>query len=282
MRLFVVAMILLGFLLVVVPLWLAIVAAAGVAMPWLLFAFAAWAIFAAGRGPRRHRLLQGCCAAAPGVDSRTDLQWRGRPLPRARPRPPGGPPVELPIDVQVKVEQIRRKVEVLLSYAPRFPPFSRDLYLVRQTADEYLPRTIEAYLALPPGVAERPLAADGRTALQELREQLNLLDSKLNEIALDLQRRDLDRLLANRRFLEERFGRPQPASSHAAGGQAAASGLAGRAERGPARTAPGVSPGQSYPCAGSRLVCASVSRVREATHRRRSAARSGGSHSRTI
>ena len=46
--------------------------------------------------------------------------------------------------------EIRRKVEVLLSYADRFPPFSKDLFLVRQTASEYLPRTINAYLALPP------------------------------------------------------------------------------------------------------------------------------------
>jgi len=117
------------------------------------------------------------------------------------------PRPELPIAVQVKVEQIRRKVEVLLGYASRFPPFSKELYLVRQTANEYLPRTIDAYLALPPGDADRILTPNGKTALQELTEQLDLLDAKLSEIAENLQRRDLDRLLANRRFLEERFGR---------------------------------------------------------------------------
>jgi hypothetical protein len=114
---------------------------------------------------------------------------------------------ELPIDVQVKVEQIRRKVDVLLSYADRFAPFSQDLYLVRQTASDYLPRTINAYLALPrQTVADKPLSADGRTAYQELKAQLDLLDSKLDDIAQDLQRQDTDRLLANRRFLEDRFG----------------------------------------------------------------------------
>ena len=116
-------------------------------------------------------------------------------------------PRELPIDVQVKVEQIRRKVEVLLGYADRFPPFSQDLYLVRQTASDYLPRTIDAYLALPKHVAERPLAADGKTPHEELKAQLDLLDAKLDEIAQDMQRQDTDRLLANRRFLEERFGK---------------------------------------------------------------------------
>jgi hypothetical protein len=93
---------------------------------------------------------------------------------------------------------------VLLGYADRFPPFSQDLHIVQQTAAEYLPRTIDAYLALP-GVGAPHVAATRQTALAELREQLQLLDSKLDDIAQDLQRQDLDCLLANRRFLEERF-----------------------------------------------------------------------------
>ena len=102
------------------------------------------------------------------------------------------------------MEQIRRKADLLLGYADRFPPFSQDLHIVRQTAAEYLPRTIAAYLALP-GDDDPPVAASGKTVLQELMEQLQLLDSRLDDVAHDLQRRDLDRLLANRRFLEERF-----------------------------------------------------------------------------
>jgi hypothetical protein len=112
----------------------------------------------------------------------------------------------LPIDVQVKVDQIRRKVDVLLGFADRFPPFSQDLYLVRQTASDYLPRTLNAFLAMPKHTAERPLSADGKTAHQELTAQLDLLIAKLDDIAGDLQRQDADRLLANRRFLEARFG----------------------------------------------------------------------------
>jgi hypothetical protein len=95
---------------------------------------------------------------------------------------------------------------VLLSYADRFPPFSQDLYLVRQTASEYLPRTISTYLSLPQEAAEKPLSTNGKTAHEELKAQLDLLDSKLDDIAQDMQRQDTDRLLANRRFLEQRFG----------------------------------------------------------------------------
>jgi hypothetical protein len=108
--------------------------------------------------------------------------------------------------MQVKVEQIRRKVEVLLGYADRFPPFSQDLYLVRQTASDYLPRTINAFLSLSRQAVDQPLKTGGKTAREELKAQLELLDSKLDDIAQDLQRQDADRLLANRRFLESRFG----------------------------------------------------------------------------
>jgi len=104
----------------------------------------------------------------------------------------------------VKVEQIKRKADLLLEYADRFPPFSQDLHIVRQTAADYLPRTVDAYLKLP-GSDDPVIGATGKTALDELKAQLNLLDSKLDEIAEDLQRQDLDRMLANRRFLEERF-----------------------------------------------------------------------------
>ena len=92
-------------------------------------------------------------------------------------------------------------------YADRFPTGSQDLYVLQRTTAEYLPNTLDAYLALPPGYAHAAVSPDGKTALQALWEQLNLLDSKLDEIAYSLNRHNLDRLVANGRFLEERFGR---------------------------------------------------------------------------
>ena len=152
-----------------------------------------------------------------GGRRRRDWEWWERPVPRPTSTepvktadPPNARPSskrrELPIDLQVKVEQIRRKVDVLLGYADRFPPFSHELYLVRQTADDYLPRTIEAYLAMPSEATDKPLAGQAKTAREELKAQLDLLDAKLDEIAADLQRQDSERLLSNRRFLEDRFG----------------------------------------------------------------------------
>jgi hypothetical protein len=173
--------------------------------PWLLIGLGAWLFW--HEDGRHHRARRRPAWVAPqpsqpGPIAKPDRASRGpRPLRRA----------ELPIDLQVKVEQIRRKVDVLLGYADRFPPFSQDLYLVRQTASEYLPRTVNAFLSLPVDSVDKPLVAGGQTARDELRSQLTLLDTKLDEIAQDLQRQDADKLLANRRFLEARFGQRQAA-----------------------------------------------------------------------
>ncbi len=124
--------------------------------------------------------------------------------------PPAAPPADslarLPLDVRIRVEQVRTKAEMLLQHQDRFPLGSRKLYILSQIRSAYLPSTLDSYLAL--GGDDRPVTADGRTPLQVLREQLALLDGKLDEIAEDLQRENADRLLANLRFLEQHFGAP--------------------------------------------------------------------------
>src|SRR5215471_5060389 len=92
--------------------------------------------------------------------------------------------------------------------ADRFPAGSRNLYLVQRMLDQYLPSTLDAYLALPPGASELPITPDRRTGAQVLRAQLDILEAKLDEAAEDLRQVNVDRLLANERFLEEHFGRP--------------------------------------------------------------------------
>ncbi|MDQ6673773.1 MAG: hypothetical protein M3069_24020 [Chloroflexota bacterium] len=173
--------------------------------PVLLIGLGMWMfLHEDGRHARREGWANGPRGLKPHAGS--EQQSKGKPSAATR------DPLELhqsqlPVDVEVKVQQIRRKVDVLLTYADRFPPFSQDLYLVRQTASDYLPRTISAYLALPKDTAsDKPVSADGTSAYQELKAQLDLLDSKLDDIAQDLERQDTDRLLANRRFLEARFG----------------------------------------------------------------------------
>jgi len=174
-------------------------------LPWLLFGLLFWGVSSLAR-PRgyRHGWARGCWV--PSRPARPSYM----PAP-ARPAPPPRDERRLPLDVEMKVAQIKRKAEVLQRHVHEFPLGSEDIYFVKAIGADYLPRTLDAYLALPPRGRERVAVADGKTPLQELRQQLGLLDTKLDEIAEDFERQNVDRLLANRRFLEERFKPTGPA-----------------------------------------------------------------------
>jgi len=116
----------------------------------------------------------------------------------------------LPADVQSQVAQIRQEIIELLPHTADFPVGSQDLYVLRRMAADYLPTTLEAYLSLPSGYATQRAIQGGKTSLDVLREQLALLDEKMDEIAEAVHQRDSDRLLANGIFLEERFGKGAP------------------------------------------------------------------------
>jgi hypothetical protein len=112
----------------------------------------------------------------------------------------------LPADVQARIGDIRRRIVELLPHASDLPGGAADLYVLQRTAREYLPTTVRIYLALPPDYATTRVVQDGKTSLDILRDQLELLDAQMAEIADAVHQRDSDRLLAQGRFLEERFG----------------------------------------------------------------------------
>jgi len=125
--------------------------------------------------------------------------------PRAPLAPSADPLQRLPLAVRAKAEQIRLKADLFSREFEQAPMGSRNLYILRRIQAEYLPATLLSYLAL--GGDDRARSPDGRSGQQVLRDQLELLDGKLDEIADDLQRENIDRLLTNERFLEEHFGR---------------------------------------------------------------------------
>jgi hypothetical protein len=136
--------------------------------------------------------------AAPGLD----VDEIGRALDGAVRMTSG----RLPSDVQVKVAEIREEILELLPRTTAFPIGSEDLYVIQRTATDYLPSTLQAYLALPEAYATTQVLRGGKTPLQLLREQLQFLDDKLDEITEAVHQQDSDRLVANGRFLEARFG----------------------------------------------------------------------------
>ncbi|MBO0681748.1 MAG: hypothetical protein J2P45_01220 [Candidatus Dormibacteraeota bacterium] len=112
----------------------------------------------------------------------------------------------LPVGYQTKVNDILRRVDHLMQQTDRMG--SEDLYLVRQTAVDYLPTTLNAYLALPRGYAYQLPEVGRKPALHVLWEQLCMLEAKLVEVERGIDRRDADSLLANGRFLQNRLSPP--------------------------------------------------------------------------
>jgi hypothetical protein len=119
----------------------------------------------------------------------------------------GRVPAEVILQLQ-RIELITR-TQVL----PRLeclPPGSLDLYLVERTACEYLPSALQHYLRLPPSVVAAGGPGPGATPLRVLTDELSLLEGEMRRIAAVIQRVDMDRMLAHRRFLNDRFGRLDP------------------------------------------------------------------------
>lgn len=129
----------------------------------------------------------------------------------------------VPADVLAKVQNIQQIIYGILPRTGSLPAGSPELFVVQRTASDYLPTALESYLNLPRAYATLQPVQDGKTPKQLLMDQLTLLESKMTEVADDVHQNDTDRLLANGRFLEERFGR-SALSLPGAGGPSAASG----------------------------------------------------------
>jgi hypothetical protein len=100
---------------------------------------------------------------------------------------------------------VRSIIEILPNNATTFDTIDPNLNIIRQTALNYLPHALDAYLALPRSYAESQPTTNGKTAHDSLLDQLKLMDAKLREIGADIARNDTDRVLANGLFLQERF-----------------------------------------------------------------------------
>ena len=151
-------------------------------------------------------------------------------------------------DLYAKVVSIQSSIlgtlEIEHSMADAADP---NVYLIRQTALAYLPDAFTTYLRMPRAMAERRQIAGGRTPHDVLLEQLDLMDRRLADVADDMARHDSDKLLANGRFLAERFGTSSLELEDAAG--AVTSSEATPAA--PAVEAPAVDVKESVPEAGS-------------------------------
>jgi hypothetical protein len=116
---------------------------------------------------------------------------------------------KLPPAEQSKVQDIADTILGILPHYAAFPPGSPDLFVVGRTATDYLPSALQAYLNLPRAYATLHKMPNGKTADDVLGDQLTLLEAKMDEVADAVHKKDSDALLANGKFLEDKFG-PSP------------------------------------------------------------------------
>jgi hypothetical protein len=136
-------------------------------------------------------------------------------------------------DIQLRVERIRDSILVTLEAEQDRVAGDLNAHLIRQTALDYLPTALSSYMALPRAYAERRPVAAGRTPHDVLLEQLDLMDDKMRETADAILAHDSEKLLANGRFLADRFA----TSSLRLDGAAAAGAQAGVVGEVPVATA---------------------------------------------
>ena len=113
---------------------------------------------------------------------------------------------KVPASSWSKLQDIADTIMGILPHYADFPPGSPDLFVVGRTATDYLPSALQAYLNLPRAYATLHKMPNGKTADQVLDDQLTLLASKMDEVADAVHKKDSDALLANGKFLEEKFG----------------------------------------------------------------------------
>lgn len=106
----------------------------------------------------------------------------------------------LPVEQAATVERI---VDLLRQALPRAT--GDGAALVRRTATVYLPDTLRAYAALPPGWAGSGALRDGATADEALRDQLAAIEQATTRMRDAAVADDADALLMNGLFLEQRF-----------------------------------------------------------------------------
>jgi hypothetical protein len=110
----------------------------------------------------------------------------------------------VPPDVWTRIQRIELTIRAeILPRLDCLPLGAPELYLVERTASDFLPTAVETYLRLPGGYA----SPGGATAHQVLVDELDLLEAQMRRVAEGVHRADMDRLLAHRRFLEDRFNR---------------------------------------------------------------------------
>lgn len=114
----------------------------------------------------------------------------------------------LPMGVVPQVRAIEDVLVELLDHAAATTGSSisaAERYSLAATIDDYLPGSVDAFLALPAAFAATHRNADGKRPGDELLEQLVLLEQAVRDLAIAVYSGDAERLSTQGRFLDTKF-----------------------------------------------------------------------------
>lgn len=104
-----------------------------------------------------------------------------------------------------KVVDIKDNILMLLPRLDEMNSGDYDLHVVKQTVVDYLPQMLSTYLELPPAFARMHKLQNGKTAQENLIDQLAILDDQIALIVVNLNSKDAQALIAQGEFLKSKF-----------------------------------------------------------------------------
>lgn len=115
---------------------------------------------------------------------------------------------KVPKDVMDLVLSIKASIFDVLPQIVDLSSSDPNIFLIKQTALDYLPASLQNYLNLPPAYANFRVVQDGKTPKQLLIEQITLLDNEMKEVVQAVYDNDTQKLMVQGQFLKEKFHKP--------------------------------------------------------------------------
>ena len=105
------------------------------------------------------------------------------------------------------VREVEDVLRPLLRYLRAHPATEAEMIPIRSMVRDYLPTTVDTFLALPPEFAATHRNRQGRSPTEDLLEQLRLLGEGAQEYATAIYAGDAQELTNQGKFLETKFTR---------------------------------------------------------------------------
>ena len=115
---------------------------------------------------------------------------------------------KVPKEVMDLVLSIKSSIFEVLPQIVDLSSGDQNVFLIKQTAVDYLPASLQNYLNLPPAYASLHVVQDGKTPKALLIDQLTLLDNEMKDVVQAVYANDTQKLMVQGQFLKDKFQKP--------------------------------------------------------------------------